>query len=105
MHAATVVTGVELRLRLARRALSFEVQNRRVPVTFGVRGAAPTTNVSLMLPRLGVPTALKTYPLLPCVPGPAFDSGSGTRQAVVLEGVHGSAPPRFESSGAYPTDG
>lgn len=58
MQAATVVMGVVPGPGSARSALSFEVQKSRVPVTFGFSGAAPTTNVSLMLPVLAVPTAL-----------------------------------------------
>lgn len=61
MQAATVVTGVLLGPGSARIALSSEVQNNRVPVTLGLRGAAPTTNMSLApVPLLWLPTAANT---------------------------------------------
>lgn len=93
MQAATVVTGVALGPGSVRIALSAVVQNRRTPVIPGLAGAAPTTKESLFPPAVEIPTALKTYPLLPAVPVPAFATGSSRIHAELLEGVQGVAPP------------
>ena len=93
-QAAVVLTGVPPVVKVLRIVPSLVVQNNLRPVTPGLTGAEPMTNVSLMPPPFEIPVALNTYPLLPVLPMMAVDSGSGIIHADVLDCVQGSAPPK-----------